>query len=298
MIVANKFPSQEIKNKLKNIVSDGGLNSIKWPDIVIHTTVNKHSSNIPESSFSILSINQEGVAHINLKNRKLKICNNTFMVLTPFQTFDYIIDYSLPIEILNVHLSIETYHGINAAFTKDHGKLLDFPFDIWDGDVLTSHINFKPEAFTFLLNNYNNQQDDETYIMNIVNHMIFLNRENLRLINNIQGTKSSTKIELFKRMFLAKDIIYSQFNDPQLNLEYLSREVYMSRFHFLRVFKQTFGITPYQMIRDIRINKIIEMISQKNKNINEISMNVGLREPNSVYALFKKGASFNKNLVK
>lgn len=71
----------------------------------------------------------------------------------------------------------------------------------------------------------------------------------------------------------------------------------MSKFHFLRVFKQTFGITPYQMIRDVRINKIFQMVIQKDIDINEIAILTGVSEPNTVYSLYKEALERRKSLA-
>ncbi|MDO6602229.1 helix-turn-helix domain-containing protein [Arenibacter palladensis] len=296
MIVSNRFPSQEVKKKLRNFVLDPIVDNIAWPDITIHTKANRYLSNIGESAFSVLSVNGQGNAHIKLNNKELKICKDTFLVLGPFQTFDYLIDHDTPVEVLNFHLGIQSYQDAMAALSLSQETLLNNGLESQYCPDIMAHIHFKSDPFGRLLNDYS-QSDSERYIFNVVNYTLGVNAENNRLINNIQGTKNSTKQELFRRMSLARDIIYSQYDYPEMNLEYLSKEVFMSKFHFLRVFKQTFGITPYQMIRDVRINKIFQMVIQKDIDINEIAILTGVSEPNTVYSLYKEALERRKSLA-
>ncbi|SHE98013.1 AraC-type DNA-binding protein [Arenibacter palladensis] len=294
MIVSKKFPSQDIKNKLRNFDKDPKSKNIVWPDITIHTKTNRYFSNVSESSFSVLSVNGDGLANITLNNKELKICKDTFLILSPFQKFDYIIDHDSPVEVLNFHLGIQSYQDAIAALSFSQEKLLNNARDpSYDYDII-GNIHFKPESFGRLLNNYD-QLEDELYILNVVHYSLSLNAEGNKLINNIPGTRNSTKKELFKRMALAKDLIYSQYNHPEMNLDYLSREVYMSKFHFLRVFRQTFGKTPYQMIRDVRINKIFQMVLKKEFDIANIAMMTGVSEPNTVYSLYKEALARQNN---
>lgn len=296
MIVANKFPRHETKKKLRNSVIGQERDYIKWPDVTIHTKADEYASKVEESSFSILSVNGNGNAHIVLNKKELKICNDTFFMVGPFEHFNYTIDHGTPVEVLNFHLGIESYQDALAAISLSQEKLLDEPMDQKPSHQIIGNIHFKPEWFKKLLHK-NDHVEQDLKLLDVVEYALKLNAENNKLTHNIKGTKNSTKKELYRRMAIARDMIFSQYDRPGMDLEYLSSEVYMSKFHFLRVFKQTFGITPYQMIRNVRINKIHQMVNQKHINMADIAILTGINEPNTIYSLYKEAIKRKNDIV-
>lgn len=59
----------------------------------------------------------------------------------------------------------------------------------------------------------------------------------------------------------ARDYIHAHLTD-ELNLAQISAQVNLSKYHFLRLFRQQFGITPHQYIINCRVNRARDALEQ------------------------------------
>src|SRR5690606_18359138 len=74
--------------------------------------------------------------------------------------------------------------------------------------------------------------------------------------------------------------------DRELNLDFLSKVRFTSKFHLLRLFKKYYGQTPKQYIIDKRIEQAKSLL-KKGTNITDTCFEVGFESPSSFSTLFK-----------
>lgn len=72
-----------------------------------------------------------------------------------------------------------------------------------------------------------------------------------------------------------------------LNLELLSRELLVSKYHLLRLFKRYYGQTPQQYVSQKRIEKAKEHLKE-GMSVTEVCYAVGFMSLGSFSTLFKK----------
>ncbi len=75
--------------------------------------------------------------------------------------------------------------------------------------------------------------------------------------------------------------------DTDLNLEVLSRELLVSKYHLLRLFKKYYGQTPQQYLSQKRIEKAKEHLKD-GMSVTEVCYAVGFKSLGSFSTLFKK----------
>lgn len=75
--------------------------------------------------------------------------------------------------------------------------------------------------------------------------------------------------------------------DQKLNLDFLSRVRYVSKFHLLRLFKRYYGMTPRQYLIDKRIQKSKELLIS-GMTVTEVCFAVGFESVGSFSSLFKR----------
>lgn len=91
--------------------------------------------------------------------------------------------------------------------------------------------------------------------------------------------------------FLLRVIKYikSDLSNPDLKVEDVSKEVGMSRTPFFKKLKALTGLTPNDLIRDIRLNQAAKLLSNNNAmSISEIAYKVGFASPKYFRECFKK----------
>ena len=74
--------------------------------------------------------------------------------------------------------------------------------------------------------------------------------------------------------------------DNELNLDYLSRIRFVSKYHMLRLFKRHYGLTPRQYLIDKRIAKSKEQL-KNGMSVTEACFAVGFESLGSFSTLFK-----------
>jgi len=82
-----------------------------------------------------------------------------------------------------------------------------------------------------------------------------------------------------------RNYIDKNYQQP-LNLDVLSNEKFVSKFHLLRTFKKYYGQTPKQFLIDTRIQKAKEHL-KKGATVTETCFSVGFESVSSFSSLFK-----------
>lgn len=96
--------------------------------------------------------------------------------------------------------------------------------------------------------------------------------------------------DIYQRIAAAKIYIDSNYHED-IDLELVSRQAFLSRFHFHRLFRQVYKRTPHQYITQKRLDKAKDLLAQ-NKPITEVCNEVGFESIGSFSTLFKKEIGF------
>jgi len=100
------------------------------------------------------------------------------------------------------------------------------------------------------------------------------------------------KIEtLNKRTKIANDILYYIYThiDTDINIDELSHNLNISKFHMHRIFKDAFGKNIYENIKDIRLQKASNLlITNQHSTISSIASQCGYSSQSSFIRVFKQ----------
>jgi AraC-like DNA-binding protein len=94
------------------------------------------------------------------------------------------------------------------------------------------------------------------------------------------------KMYIYKRIVEAKLYIDQNYSD-KIDLSQISNQAHFSKYHFLRLFKNAFGMSPHQYLTDLRISKSKILLKQR-ISPKEVCHRVGFESFPSFSALFKK----------
>ena len=106
--------------------------------------------------------------------------------------------------------------------------------------------------------------------------------------SNIPAIKLATRKELAHRVERSSQLILQAYRDPALSLDDMARAACVSRFHFIRIFKDTKGVTPMQYLAAIRMDAGMRLLRSCKLTISEIADAVGYIDRAAFARSFKR----------
>jgi AraC-like DNA-binding protein len=96
--------------------------------------------------------------------------------------------------------------------------------------------------------------------------------------------------DMYQRIVAAKMYIDENYPEP-IDLEDISQQAFLSKFHFHRLFTRIYNRTPHQYLTRKRLNKAKDLLAE-NKPVTEVCNEVGFESIGSFSVLFKKEIGF------
>jgi len=253
-----------------------------------------------KSNFSIKTV-FSGNRIFNIGRRQLNLYPESFLVIKKGTTYSSKIDSSVPVHNLSISFSPSFLGDFNRMQKYNHTELLDEPFH--DGDfpefslVETIYPFSGDMKYNIMhLKDHLEQGATDDLLINeylhhcLINYYKVYNKEVVNKSERLNFLNSSTKVEILKRLTLAKEYIISNYN-KKIELQDIARHSCLSVNHLMRTFKQAYGQSPHQFLIKTRIDRAIYLLRNTNYPINEIVAMIGFECPSSFIRLFK---SFKK----
>jgi AraC-like DNA-binding protein len=100
-------------------------------------------------------------------------------------------------------------------------------------------------------------------------------------------TRRSTRIELYKRLSAAREWILANY-PAAISLEAMSESAMMNPQHFLRMFRDCYGITPHQFVIDVRLTVARQLLTETKQPVSAICRQTGFESFSSFSGLFRR----------
>src|SRR5947208_2570625 len=102
------------------------------------------------------------------------------------------------------------------------------------------------------------------------------------------GTQTKTNgAEIHERLRRARQFIDDSYQLP-LDLAAISQQACLSRYHFLRLFRDEFETTPHQYLIQRRIEKAKELLRGRSLTVTDVCFEVGFQSLGSFSSLFRR----------
>lgn len=95
------------------------------------------------------------------------------------------------------------------------------------------------------------------------------------------------KAYLYRRIVQAKLFIDRHFRE-KINLDEIAEEASFSRFHFIRLFKETYGSTPHQYLVSRRLSEAEKLMTNPDMKIQDVCFEIGFESVGTFTTLFTK----------
>jgi len=104
---------------------------------------------------------------------------------------------------------------------------------------------------------------------------------------DIASEKRSTREELYRRLLLAVDFMHNNY-DKKIAVRDIAAAAFLSEYHFMRTFRQSFGKTPNQFLSHLRLRQAANLLQQGQCSVTEIAALCGFSDVQYFSKTFKK----------
>lgn len=298
-MLLKQFPDiQWLKRKIREdfsdrtAVNDMPLERSGWPTVVLNTAV-KHTERLDiKGSFSLF-FNQSGKSQVRVDGKEQHIHEQCYGLSNAGQHYDLLIDEARPTETLNLHFGQHFFQQSVTALAKSHEALLDNPFSTDSQELnLLIGTRLKTEALSSklqqLLISY--QQPDtvaeEEILFEILSLVLSSHSREIQRSALLPIKSKTSRLEVVHRLMQGRELLHARF-DQTVALDELSKVSCLSKFHFLRLFKQFFGVTPHQYQQQLRLERA-KALYREGHSLEVIASYIGMENGSSVSRLFRK----------
>ena len=131
--------------------------------------------------------------------------------------------------------------------------------------------------------NWNNNDLNTEFFYSLSEKIIADQTPVFKQLQRIPSLKPATKRDLYKRLLRGKEFINSDFAAP-LTIEKIAQEACLSQYHFFRLFKAVFGITPHQYILQKRLDYSRTLLQKRHHSVSDAAIASGFSD---IYAFSK-----------
>lgn len=110
----------------------------------------------------------------------------------------------------------------------------------------------------------------------------------LHQFKSIRSVKMETKKDLWRKVSKGKTYIEALFASD-LDMDAVAKEANISPFHFFRLFKETYRLSPYQYKKKLRLEKALQYMQQEDMPLSQVAMEVGYSD---IFAFSKAFKSY------
>jgi AraC family transcriptional regulator len=231
-----------------------------------------------------------GAENYFIDGRRITVDDDTFAIFNHDRVYASRIESLRPVYSFSIFfdrkVAAQAWHSLaRAASALDDGAEAElnpgeFAERLYEHENLVSpvlrHIRLAVDS---------GQVDDawmEEQLLFLLSRMLRLQHKTLRVEAVVPSRKAATRRELMRRLTLGVDFIQTRYRDAVL-LKDIAAAAHLSPFHFLRVFKTVYRISPSEYLSRKRSAAALRLLQQSDWSMNMIAEHVGFGSRTSMY---------------
>ena len=239
----------------------------------------------------------DGTETYQTRGGRFHVSDQSYLILNDGQKYASSIESELPVNSFCVFFQPGFPEHVLHDLLSPEDDLLDSP----TGDVSERPISFFEKLYPhnrvvspILFALHKNTQRggvnslwlaEQFYAL--LEALLHVHRDVCREIDRLPAVKRSTRIERYRRLQRAKEFIDSCYHSP-LTIPEIASVACLSTHHFLRSFKQVFGMTPYRYITQRRLEEACRLLKKTDLPVSAICYDIGFESPGSFSWLFRR----------
>ncbi len=121
----------------------------------------------------------------------------------------------------------------------------------------------------------------------LLERMLMHHRNIVKRARSVPARRAATRREILRRISLATDFIHSNFEKP-LMLQDMARAAFLSRHHFLRLFKHIHEVTPHEYLQRKRATVAARLLRGSELAVEDIVQQVGFDSRSTLFRAMRR----------
>jgi AraC family transcriptional regulator len=265
--------------------------------VVIHASTTEKYYYPEHSTPHLLVANFVNRGHYMLNQQKVETSPRHFYFLNPHDTLEIQFPDKAPLQTWMILFEEKFIDSCLHVLHTSHQQLLDTPHDRPPLSPRFPGVPFDltdtvQRQMALLVSNRLDQDGIQPILFDLITECTRLNSDTQKGIEKITAIKKSTREELYRRLYLARewinDSLSGQITPGQITLDQMAAAACLNKFHFLSNFKQLFGVTPHQYLMEKRLQKAFDLLKQQRHSVTEVCALLGFESIGSFSNQFRK----------
>jgi AraC-like DNA-binding protein len=265
---------------IKNLHTDKNNNSIRVSEL------NKYAGEIPFSNVAAKFV-LEGTENYVVKNKKFQVKKGEYIIGNNNQLSEIAINENtvgLCIDISNDIITEILETVFENPDLKEFLLTDDFLINKYNSERTTLGLKIKQISNELLSLDRSNLLSSELFY-SIGEHIVNDQALIFQQLSKLNYKKQEVSEEVFRNLLNSKTFIDDAYLNP-INLDDLVSVSTISKYAFIRLFKMTFGVTPYNYILQKRLNYAKQQLLSGSK-INDLAIATNFADTPSFSKAFK-----------
>ncbi len=264
------------KGKVSQVTSDSGV--LDWHNVkpwagneIKLSALTSIDATLDTSRFHI-AMPLSGVESYWVDGQHFKVKAGEYFIFNPNQKVQAFGNFDKEVKgyclFLTEKTICETVQVLNSPFEKS----LDSPFNCgWQQqEFMVKTYQLEENSFGRCLHRLRNKLNEasgkevvdwDAVFQEIATEFLHSHRQIGHHLQSIPCVRTLTKQEIYRRLSIAYGFILENFEQP-ISLDELQKEALLSKYHLVRLYRQVYGLTPYQHLLQKRIEKAKKLLSQ------------------------------------
>ena len=268
----------------RSIYSDEQQNAIRYSNF------NKLETDCPFSGFGVkYVVLGEEIYYAN--NKRYIVKEGEYIIGNEFTKSTVKINQKDQVQGLCIDISSQIISEVALYYDLNGSDLKEF---LLSDQFFVNRYNIKNTSLGYTLNEINkkikqgnlmNDLQEKELFYSLAESVITDQRFVFNHLGKMDFRKNITNEEVFRALLDAKTFIDEHLTD-NLTLDEISLKIGISKYHFLRVFKNAFGVTPYQYQKQKKLDQAFSYL-KKGNDIFETAIRLGYPDVQSFSKAFK-----------
>ncbi len=278
---------------LKNEVVQWNADGRGWPTLILNASAENILRPDVKGPLSVF-LNISGTSHASVHGRRAQVDESVYFLTNPEQHYTLEINSPQPVETFNIHLGHSFADKVLHSAISSTSYLLEHADDASSSIAFFNKLYPRDNRFNALVATLHAAGKAgvtsglwyEERLALIVHYLLERHCDILRTISSLPPVKATTRTEVYRRLSLAVDYIYEHYRSA-LTLDELASAACLSKFHFLRLFREAFRTTPYQFISQVRVQRACDLLRSRLVAVHDIAEYLGFENPASFSRVFR-----------